>query len=567
MIGSTHLPPSQKYSSSHLQPVPGTGAYSVGDLLYVSQASPPLLGKIAAAALGQVFVAQGTNAAPAWSASLGLNAAPGATAGTYTATLGANNATGMLIKRFTDTSPTGAFVDFQEADGTSLLQVSAVAGNVIVNVPFTDNPVHSFKWRPGISGSGDFNIQTDASPNVFSARNDAAMGWGYNNSVTGGRENTGEPALTYRIESFYTPSSGVSWAETYIQWLGTTGSGHRPLFVAIDRDTNATATAFSADSLSFLDRAASDAQRFLFSGSHFYAMNGSFFSAYQNNYAFLRQLNAAGTGFVALLYLSSADRLVLGADGAVTGVTIGRSGGTVSIDGAITTGTWNATPIAGLYGGTGLTTAAVGDLLYASATTPTWARLAAVATGSVLVSAGVNTAPVWSASPSLATSLTVPLLIGGTGTTSALIYRTTTGVGTGGSDHIFQVGNNGATEALRIMSNGKIGVNLAAPDYRLDVADAKTNNVYTVALRDTTAMAAGVGGMLGFIGKYTSGGSYAGFGHIEMKKLNATDSNLSAYMSARQRPPPTPSSTIRRRPPTRSFVRPRRSATSAISRR
>jgi hypothetical protein len=50
-------------------------------------------------------------------------------------------------------------------------------------------------------------------------------------------------------------------------------------------------------------------------------------------------------------------------------------------------------PVGGAYGGTGLTTAAVGDLMYASATTPTWSRLADVAVGSVLVSGGVNTAP------------------------------------------------------------------------------------------------------------------------------------------------------------------------------
>ena len=68
--------------------------------------------------------------------------------------------------------------------------------------------------------------------------------------------------------------------------------------------------------------------------------------------------------------------------------------------------TWHGAVIAGLYGGTGLTAAAIGDLIYASATTPTWSRLADVAVGSVLVSGGVNTAPAWSANPTL-TALTV----------------------------------------------------------------------------------------------------------------------------------------------------------------
>lgn len=86
--------------------------------------------------------------------------------------------------------------------------------------------------------------------------------------------------------------------------------------------------------------------------------------------------------------------------------------------------------LAGVNGGTGLSTAAVGDIMYASATTPTWARLAGVAVGSVLVSGGVNTAPAWSAAPSLTTSLTVPLIAGGTGAASTLILESTSGAGT-----------------------------------------------------------------------------------------------------------------------------------------
>lgn len=64
-------------------------------------------------------------------------------------------------------------------------------------------------------------------------------------------------------------------------------------------------------------------------------------------------------------------------------------------------------------GGTGLASYTIGDLLYASAAA-TLARLAAVATGRVLASAGVGAAPAWSATPSL-TSLTLSgaLTVGG----------------------------------------------------------------------------------------------------------------------------------------------------------
>lgn len=62
--------------------------------------------------------------------------------------------------------------------------------------------------------------------------------------------------------------------------------------------------------------------------------------------------------------------------------------------GTITTGTWTGTAIAATRGGTGQTTYAVGDILYAS-TTSALSKLAGVATGNALISGGVNTAPSW----------------------------------------------------------------------------------------------------------------------------------------------------------------------------
>ena len=127
-------------------------------------------------------------------------------------------------------------------------------------------------------------------------------------------------------------------------------------------------------------------------------------------------------------------------------------------------------------GGTGLTTYAIGDLIYASAAT-TLARLADVATGQVLTSGGVGVAPAWSAAPVLTTSLTAPLLIGGTTTTSTLILRSTSGVGAAGADIIFQTGNNGATEVMRILNNGNIGLGIAAPVAKLHVYNAASGTV------------------------------------------------------------------------------------------
>jgi hypothetical protein len=62
--------------------------------------------------------------------------------------------------------------------------------------------------------------------------------------------------------------------------------------------------------------------------------------------------------------------------------------------GTIGTGTWNATAIGTVYGGTGLTSYTTGDIIIASATN-TLSKLAAVTSGYVLTSNGAGTAPSW----------------------------------------------------------------------------------------------------------------------------------------------------------------------------
>jgi hypothetical protein len=106
-------------------------------------------------------------------------------------------------------------------------------------------------------------------------------------------------------------------------------------------------------------------------------------------------------------------------------------------------------------GGTGQTSYTIGDLLYASSSTAL-SKLADVATGSVLISGGVGVAPSYSASPTLTTSLTTPLVIGGTTASSTLTLQSTSGAGT--TDKIlFKVGNNGAFTAGTIGTTGNWG--------------------------------------------------------------------------------------------------------------
>src|SRR3990172_5750022 len=62
-----------------------------------------------------------------------------------------------------------------------------------------------------------------------------------------------------------------------------------------------------------------------------------------------------------------------------------------------------------------------------------------------------------------------PLVTGGTGTTSDLNLKTTSGVGTTGADMHFLVGNNGATEAMTILNSGNVGIGTTNPLSQLDV--------------------------------------------------------------------------------------------------
>ncbi len=135
---------------------------------------------------------------------------------------------------------------------------------------------------------------------------------------------------------------------------------------------------------------------------------------------------------------------------AATGIT---SSGSITFSGLSTNGFVTTS------GGTGaLSVTTLGSGISTWLSTPSSANLASALTDET----GSGLA-VFSTSPTFTTDITTPLVIGGTTTTSPLTLRSTSGVGTTGADIIFQTGNNGATEAMRILNSGNVGIGDTSP--------------------------------------------------------------------------------------------------------
>jgi hypothetical protein len=192
----------------------------------------------------------------------------------------------------------------------------------------------------------------------------------------------------------------------------------------------------------------------------------------------------------------------LGTLGTSTTVLHGNAGGAPTYSAVSLTADVSGV-LPGVSGGTGLSTAAIGDLIYASATTPTWSRLADVATGSVLVSGGVNTAPAWSTSPTITISVTTPLHIGGTGTTGTqLTLQTTTGVGTTDAVSV-KGGNNGGTTFGTWNTNG-LGIGGTIVN-QLAIGSSHALTVQSTSARSTMELinsSTGTGGVAGSFAYY-----------------------------------------------------------------
>lgn len=163
---------------------------------------------------------------------------------------------------------------------------------------------------------------------------------------------------------------------------------------------------------------------------------------------------AQTASFVTLAQTAS---LALRASGSLTG----------SLLGTAATASFVTTAQTASFVTTAQTASYVLQAVSASFATTSTTQTAGNSTTAVATTAFVTTADNLKANlatPTFTTNITTPLIIGGTAVGSTLTYKTTTGVGTTDA-HIFQVGNNGATESMRITNSGNVGIGTTTPDY------------------------------------------------------------------------------------------------------
>lgn len=205
--------------------------------------------------------------------------------------------------------------------------------------------------------------------------------------------------------------------------------------------------------------------------------------------------------------LSNANRtLTLAADATLSGTNTGDQ--TITLTGDVTgsgTGSFAATVAADAVA---LTTDTTGNYVASVATTSPITGGAVGSEGGVLTVAcatcGVTGSPlsqfaattsaqlagvlsdetgsglsVFDTTPIFVTNITAPVVIGGAAVGATLALRSTSGVGTTDAI-IMQVGNNGATEALRILNNGNVGIGDATPASLFTVGDGDDFQVSSV---------------------------------------------------------------------------------------
>ena len=369
----------------------GQSTYTIGDILYASATTT--LAKLAAVAAGSYLRSAGTGTAPVWSTVTIPNAATlgdiwyGSAANVVTALTGNITAT----KQYLSQTGTGTV---SAAPAWSTIAGSDVTGAALTKTDDTN-----------------VTLTLGGTPTTALLRA-ASLTLGWTGTLAVSRGGTGASTLTGVVIGNAASAMTAVSSTTALQVLRVNAGGTGYEFATLSTGGSVTTVSVvSANGLAGTVATATTTPAITLSTTITGILkgNGTAISA-----------AVAGTD-----YLTTA----------VTSITFGSTGLTpnTATSGAVTV----AGTLVAANGGTGQSSYAIGDLLYASTTTAL-SKLAAVAAGSYLRSAGTGTAPVWSTVtiPNAATlgdiwygsaASTVSALAGNTTTTKQYLSQTGNG--------------------------------------------------------------------------------------------------------------------------------------------
>ncbi len=218
-------------------------------------------------------------------------------------------------------------------------------------------------------------------------------------------------------------------------------------------------------------------------------------------WANLMKLSGWIDGGTTVYSTTTTDNVAIGTTAASTKLTVlgtvtatAFAGDGSQLTGISGVGVGTASPNGWTDGGTNVYVTTVTDTVGIGTTTPTGAldvrgdevriwtgggsNTNAVSSGELYVQGDLEVdGTIYSVSPEFTTSVISPKVVGGSSTTQSLTYQTTSGVGTTGADHIFKVGNAGATEAMRILNGGNVGIGSASPNKPLEIVTTSNNGM------------------------------------------------------------------------------------------